>query len=145
MANEVVGVFNDSYGYDIDPLTDQELLGLVGITVIDIDVQPTINVSDNGVIPVAVLTTIDFDALQVDASTLKFGPDEASIAHSYPPHPEDVDDDFDTDLMLHFRTQETGVMCEDTELALTGELFGGELFSGVDTITTVGCEVGSCH
>lgn len=96
-----------------------------------------------GVISVAILTTskadgdpIDFDATQVDPSTVTFGPDGATEVHNQG-HLEDVDSDGDTDMVLHFRTQETGIQVGDTEASLEGKTTDGKDFKGTDSIRTV--------
>jgi hypothetical protein len=61
-------------------------------------------------ISVAILTTGDFDALLVDPLTVQFGPDGATESHGRW-HVEDVDGDGDMDLLFHFNTQETGIVC----------------------------------
>ena len=109
-----------------------------------IDIKPgsdrnPINPRSKGVIPVAILTTNDFDARGVDPTTVAFGPDKAGIAHSSV-HLEDVDGDDALDLVLHFRTQDTGIQCGDTAASLTGETFDGVLFEESDSIVTVGCK-----
>lgn len=110
---------------------------------LEIDIKPNvgeanpINPSSRGLIPVAILTTDDFDAQRVDSTTLAFGPDGAAIAHPVG-HAEDVDGDGNIDLVVHFRTPETGIACGDTEATLTGQLFDGQPVEGSDTITTVG-------
>ena len=88
-----------------------------------------------------ILTTADFDALTVDPTTLAFGPNAAAIVHSQA-HPEDVNGDGDIDLLVHFRTPETGIACGDADATLTGETFDGQHIKGSDTITTVG---GTCR
>ena len=55
---------------------------------------------------------------------------------------EAFDKDGDNDLVIHFRTQETGIACGDTEATLTGETFTGEMILGSDMILTVGK---NCH
>jgi hypothetical protein len=111
------------------------------LDVIDIkpesDVNP-VNVGNRGVIPVAILTTETFDALQVDPSTVQFGPSAAEPAKKSPGF-EDVDDDGDIDSILHFRTRETGIECGDVEASLTGQTFTGSAVRGTDSIVTVNC------
>jgi hypothetical protein len=110
---------------------------------VSIDIKPgsdpnSVNPKSKGVIPVAVLGSIDFDAIQVDFSTVTFGTDRSTPAHDG--HVEDVNDDGFMDMMFHFRTQETGIVCGDSEATLTGELFDGTPISGTDTVNTVGCK-----
>ena len=114
-------------------------------TEVDIDINPgscanVINFASIRPIPVAILTTKTFDALTVSPSTVKFGPAGASMA-SRSGRLKDVDKDGDLDLLLHFRTQETGIQCGDTEALLVGETFGGQAIQGMDRIVTVGCNL----
>ena len=89
-----------------------------------------------GKVPVAILTTEDFDASTVDAGTVHFGPGAAPpVRYAL----EDVDGDTDWDLILHFDTQETGIGCDDTEATLTGQTLGGVPIAGTDSIKRVGC------
>ncbi len=111
---------------------------------VDIDIKPgsfpnSINPKSKGVIPVAILTTGTFDATTVDSTTVLFGKTgtEAVPVHSAL---EDVDGDGDTDMILHFKTQGTGILCGDTSASLTGETFGGQMIEGSDSIRTVGCK-----
>ncbi len=113
------------------------------LTAVDIDIKPgsdpnAISPANIGLIPVAVLTTDTFDALTISPSSVQFGPDGATIAHGSG-HLEDVDNDGDVDLVLHFGTQETGIQCGDTEASLTGETFDGQAIQGSDSVVTVGC------
>jgi hypothetical protein len=114
-------------------------------TIVDIDIKPgsdpnAVNPKSKGVIPVAILTTDTFDATTVDPSTVQFGPDGASFGHKSV-HFEDVDDDGDLDLLLHFRTQETGIACGDHKARLIGVTFDGQPIMGTDTVKTVGCKL----
>jgi hypothetical protein len=97
----------------------------------------SINPRSKGVIPVAILTTDTFDATTVDPNTIAFGPDEAFPVHAAL---KDVDGDGDTDVILHFNTQATGIQCGDTSASLTGETFDGQMIEGSDSIKTTGCK-----
>ena len=110
---------------------------------VSIDIKPgsdrnPVNPGSKGVIAVGVLGSIDFDATQVDPTTVAFGPDEVSPAHDG--HISDVDGDGFMDAVFHFETRETGIVCGDTEAALGGETFTGVPFSGTDSLHTVGCK-----
>jgi len=107
---------------------------------VEIDIKPgsdvnPINLGSKGVIPVAILTTATFDALSVDPLSVAFGPAGAPALNGTG-HAEDVDSDGDLDLVLQFRTQETGLASQDTEACLTGETFGGDPIEGCDAVTT---------
>lgn len=110
---------------------------------VEIDVHPdsvenSINPRSRGVMPVALLTTSDFDAADVDLSSILFGPSGTEAAPDHLAF-EDVDNDGDLDLSLKFRTQDTGVACGDSSLTLTGTTLGGRAIQGLDVIRTVGC------
>jgi hypothetical protein len=98
-----------------------------------------INPKSHGVIPVAILSTETFDATTVDLLSVRFGPEGAQEAHNKG-HIEDVNHDGKPDLMLHFRTQATGIQCGQTSASLTGETFDGDPIQGSDAIKTVGCK-----
>jgi hypothetical protein len=111
---------------------------------IEIDIKPgsfpnSINPNSKGKIPVAILTDDSFDATTVDPNTVLFGATgtEASPVQSAF---EDVDGDGDTDMILHFNTQDTGIVCGDTSASLTGETLGGQMIEGSDSVNTVGCK-----
>lgn len=125
------------------PTTLVDLQFFPVITVV-IDIKPgsfpnSINPKSKGTIPVAILTTATFDATTVDPATVRFGRTgtEAASVHAAL---EDVDLDGDTDLILHFNTQTTGIQCGDTSASLTGETLDGQMIQGSDAINTVGCK-----
>ncbi len=109
-----------------------------------VDIKPgdfpnVINPKDKGVIPVAILTTDSFDASRVNSATVTFGVTgvealalKAALA--------DVHMDGRPDLVLHFRTDQTGIQCGVASLTLIGLTEKAELFSGTDSIRTTPCK-----
>jgi hypothetical protein len=108
---------------------------------VSIDVKPgsfpnSINLRNRGVVPVAILTTADFNATTVDASTVRFGETGTEAA---PVHfaLEDVDLDGDSDVILQFETRSIGITCGATVAWVTGQTIGGLAIAGSDTIRTL--------
>jgi hypothetical protein len=87
---------------------------------------------------VAVLGSMNFDATQVNFSTAEFGPGKASPIHGG--HVEDVNNDDIFDMVFHFNTQDTGIACDDFRATLSGETFGGDAFTGTDSIESDRCK-----
>ena len=148
-ANAVDGSSNafDTLSMKFDDTSAASLMasGIPQTSVISvqIDVKPgsesnSINPRSKGVVPVAVLGSTEFDAIQVDVSTVRFGPEGSSPAHDG--HVEDVNDDGFLDMVFHFKTRQTGIACGDTGTTLTGEIYDGTEIAGTDEVSTVGCE-----
>jgi len=103
-----------------------------------IDIKPgsypnSINLGSKGLVPVAVLTTDDFDASTIDPVTVHFG-GATPVRWTM----EDVDGDGDTDLLFHFKAQELVDLNEEsTEAFLTGYTHYGEFIWGTDTVNIV--------
>jgi hypothetical protein len=73
----------------------------------------------------------------VVVSSVRFGPSGSSPVQGS--HIADVDGDGEPDLVMHFRTAETGIACGDTSAGLTGSTTDGRRFNGQDSIVTLGC------
>ena len=110
--------------------------------ILAIDVKPgsdenPVSLRSKGVIPVAVLTTDDFDATTLDGASARLGPDGAGIAHRSA-HYEDVDGDGRVDWVGHFRTQAIGLAADATDVTLTAQTLDGVPLSGSDVVSIVG-------
>ncbi len=106
-----------------------------------VDVKPgsfpnPINLRSQGVVPVALFGSPDFDVTQVDTGSVKFGPmhqhelGAPAVGYSY----QDVNADGLLDIVFKFRTQETGLTPADMEACLHGMTMGGEHFCGHDLV-----------
>ncbi|HKC62850.1 MAG TPA: hypothetical protein VKB86_04400 [Pyrinomonadaceae bacterium] len=121
-----------------------EIRALQTVLTVTIDIKPgevhnSINPRSSGVIPVAILTTGSFDATTIDPTTVRFGAGgtEAASAHFAL---EDVNGDGRLDMILQFRTQDTGIVCGTASASLTGKTSGGQAIRGSDSVNTVGCK-----
>jgi hypothetical protein len=103
-----------------------ELRGEQAVISAEIDITPSINPYNRGVIPVAILGSDTFDVADVDVTSLAFGPNEARTAHNlsdtftYNDHIQNVNLDGFTDLVTHYRTHDTGIVCGNESVTLTG-------------------------
>jgi len=117
---------------------------------VDVDVKPgnaknNVNAKSNGVIPVAIYTTADFDATTIDGNSVLLSsadPEDTGIAADHFAL-EDVDGDGDLDMILHFRTQDVLAALgldldpgesETANAELTGETVDAVMLQGFDTI-----------
>lgn len=94
--------------------------------------------NSKALIPTALLTTEDFDALSVDADTIRFeGGGEIHRDHDGRArrHAEDADGDGDLDLVFHFRLSDTNLTCASQVGSLTGTTSSGLLIVGSDLLT----------
>src|SRR6266704_2553630 len=106
-----------------------------------LDVKPgsepsPINPGSQGVTPVAVLSSADFDASQMDEASMAFGPGGAPAVHE---NYQDVNGDGRPDMVVHFSTPAARIACGDTQLTMTGRTGTGRKVEGTGAIQTVGC------
>ena len=96
-----------------------------------------------GKLPVAVLGSAEFDATQVDPAKLRFGP--AAAAPTGAVVISNVDGLHGDDTTAKFPVEASGILCNDTEVTLSGETYAGQLITGTDAIDATQCETGGCH
>ena len=96
------------------------------------------NARSRGVIPVAILTTEDFDATSLDVTSLRFGitGEEAAAVRAVL---DDVDNDGDIDLVAFFHSPDTGIDCDTLFTYLSGTTLTGLDIAAIDSVNIVGC------
>ena len=112
-------------------------LGTSGLVEVEIDIKTggnpnSINLKSKGVVPVAVLTTVDFDARNIDPATVEFAgasPVRWTLC--------DIDDDGDDDMLFHFETQELNLDESSKEATLTGKTTEEKVIRGTDKVRIV--------
>lgn len=116
---------------------------------VEIDIKPgsypnSINLGSNGVIPVAILSSVDFDAITIDPETVALagagvavrGKSDNSMAHQ-----EDVDGDGLVDLVLQVETENLDPdTFQDGQAVLTGSTYDDKNIEGSDEIAIVPVE-----
>jgi N-acetylneuraminic acid mutarotase len=106
---------------------------------VPVDIRPGSSenpVNLNSAVTVAILTEADFDATRVDPLSVRFGRLDAAERHARG-HWEDVDEDGDVDLVLHFDAQQAGLRPEDTVACLEGTQTDDRRFYGCDAVRVV--------
>ena len=148
---DAVNVYDTSTLALLFSITDPAIVRPTGVALrpqnltlaINIDIKPGsfpngINRKSKGVIPVAILSTENFDASSIGSFNGRIRVKRCrdcscSLAHRrrkcrrFP------------DLLLHFKTTETWIACGDTFASVAGQMFGGQALEGVDSIRTVPC------
>ena len=124
--------------------TQADVLFVTALNII-IDIKPgsypnSINLGSNGNIPVAVLSSIDFDARTLDPTTVTLtGAPVRAVGKKGKLQTafEDVDGDGLTDAVMHFDTAALKLGVDDTEAVLEGRTYEGEPVLGIDSVRIV--------
>ena len=115
--------------------------------VVDIDIKPgsdpnSINLCSEGVLPVAVLSSADFDATGVDPETVRLadaGVKMVGKSGKLLCHTEDVNSDGLSDLICQIVVSDLAVALgtTDTQATLRAQTFDGAAISGTDSVNIV--------
>ena len=113
-------------------------------TNVTIDIKPrkksgdVISFKKDRNLKVAIVGDSDFDALQVDPATVRFGPSEASPVRF---KGKDYNRDGFSDLILTFKLKDTGIDCASDSATLTGQTFHdpGINITGSSSFTVKAC------
>lgn len=130
-------------GFDLDAVVALNP-GLIEV-IVDIDIKPgsypnPINPGSQGVIPIAILTTDDFDAATVDPASISIAGRGVAVrgkAEKLMARLEDVDGDGDKDLLVQVETQSDGAVWVSGTVVLTGNTYDGLPIVGQDDIIIV--------
>ena len=111
---------------------------------VEIDIKPgngpnCFNNNGHGVIPVAILSSADFDATQVDPTTISLDGQGVRVIGkaNLQAHPEDVNGDSLNDLVVQIEDIAGTYEADDTLATLMAETFAGVAIQGEDTICIV--------
>jgi hypothetical protein len=111
---------------------------------VTVDIKPgsypnTINLGSNGTVPVAILSTADFDAAKVDPLTVTLASAPVKLKGKGTPmfSIEDVNGDGRPDMVAHVSTQALVLNPNDSEAVLEGWTTDGIPIHGSDTVRVV--------
>lgn len=131
--------------YTSCPPTPALQINFIPKVLVKIDIKPgsypnSINLSSAGVVPVAILSSEDFDALTVVPESVSLA--GASVAligkgDKYSCHAEDVNGDGRPDLVCQVVTAQFMLLPGDSEATLEGSTTTGQLIYGSDTVRIV--------
>ena len=147
-------VYDASTGALLTSITHPDIITPTGVCLpkggpvvqtVAIDIKPdssqnTINLGSAGVVPVAILSSAEFDATSIDPETITLaGAPVQKVGKNNKPlcHAADVNLDGRLDLFCQVVTAQLNLQAEDTTAVLEGQTFDGTPVRGEDTIRIV--------
>lgn len=114
------------------------------VRTVEIDIRPNsennrINLRSHGNVPVAILSTADFDATTINPATVTFAGAPVDSRRNDEPRVtfRDVNDDGLQDIVLRFEIDDMTLTSFDTEATLTGQTFDGYALAGTDAVVVL--------
>jgi hypothetical protein len=115
------------------------------VTPVEIDIKPgsdpnSINLGSEGNVPIAIMTTADFDATNVDPETVSLAGASVGLkgkSNKLMASIKDVDGDGDDDLMLHIDIEEMDLMEGSSVAVLYGSTYDDIEIKGIDSVNIV--------
>lgn len=111
---------------------------------VSIDIKPgsfpnSINLGSGGSVPVAILSSANFDATTVDPLSVTLAGAQVNLKGKGTPQAsaEDANGDGLLDLVVHVTTEALQLSETDTEAVLTGQTYGSEQIQGSDSVRIV--------
>ena len=111
---------------------------------VEIDIRPNsennrINLHSHGNVPVAILSTADFDATTVNPATVTFAGAPVDSRRNDEPRVtfRDVNEDGLQDIVLRFEIDEMTLTSFDTSATLAGQTFDGYALAGTDAVVVL--------
>ena len=131
-------------GTDSDGNTSVDSVTIAVVLPVRIDIKPgsspnCVNLTSEGIVPVAIRGSETFDVTTIDPATIRFmgaKPNQKGKSGRIGSF-EDVNDDGFMDFLVHFITQELEMTSDTTDGTLTGGLLNGASFSGSDSVCVV--------
>jgi uncharacterized delta-60 repeat protein len=151
-ADAALDIAVDSFGnvyvtgrsYGSGPGFDYTTIKYSQFLSVQIDIKPKeypniINLGSNGNVPVAILSTANFDATTVDPTTVTLAGADVKLKCNGSPLAslEDVNGDGRLDILVHVNTSAFELTNTDEEAVLYGKTYNGVRIKGVDTIRIV--------
>jgi parallel beta-helix repeat protein len=133
-------------GQDDQPRVEPVPSPCAEVLEVDIDIKPgsypnAINLGSYGLIPVAILSSEEFDATTVNPETVELAGAGVAVrgkSNKYMAHEEDVDGDGLVDLVTQVATENLDPgQFQDGSAVVTGATYEGQQITGTDEITIV--------
>ena len=138
------GVYVGGLSATVNGMTGAYLASIADFTPVTIDIKPgespnSVNLGSNGSVPVAILSTVSFDATTIDPATVTLETASVALRGNGSPRAtiQDVNEDGMTDLIVHVVTSSLQLTADATDAELRGRTFAGEPVRGTDSVRVV--------